>query len=159
MDVQAALDYIVGHKELKNTKIIVLGQSIGGAAAIYVTAKNQGKIDALIVENTFLSIPKLIPSVFPKFPFISYFCHQIWNSEELISGIQLPVLFLSSGKDELVPQAHMRKLYELYSEKQQKVFKTFVDGTHNDIVMQPGYFDKFEDFIKNLKGRGRTLND
>ena len=56
LDAQAALDYVVSHDRLKGGKIIVYGQSIGGAVAIDITARNQGKIDALIIENTFLSM-------------------------------------------------------------------------------------------------------
>ena len=85
--------------------------------------------------------------------------HQKWESELLISGINVPALFLSSGKDEIVPQSNMRSLFDQYSPKQIKIFKTFVNGTHNDIVMQPGYFDEIENFVLNLRGKGRTLAD
>lgn len=41
LDAQAALDYVYGHERLKGGKIIVYGQSIGGAVAIDVTSRNQ----------------------------------------------------------------------------------------------------------------------
>jgi pimeloyl-ACP methyl ester carboxylesterase len=137
LDAQASIDYISNHASLKNTKIVVYGQSLGGAVGIHCTAKNQGKVDALILENTFLSIRKLIPNVFPWLPFISVFCHQKWDSEALIGQIEVPVLFLSGGKDELIPPAHMLGLYEQYSAKQIRTFKSFINGTHNDTVIQP----------------------
>jgi fermentation-respiration switch protein FrsA (DUF1100 family) len=54
LDGQAALDFCRTHPTLKNTKIVIYGQSIGGAVAIYVASRNQ--VDGLILENTFLSI-------------------------------------------------------------------------------------------------------
>lgn len=63
IDAQAGLDYMRQHPDLKNTKFVVYGQSIGGAVSINLVSNNQkqGDIKALILENTFLSIRKLIP--------------------------------------------------------------------------------------------------
>jgi len=62
-DAQTALDYMRAHPDLKNTRFVVYGQSLGGAVSINLVASNQdqGDIKALILENTFLSIRKLIP--------------------------------------------------------------------------------------------------
>lgn len=165
IDAQAALDYIV-NKNMSD-KIIVYGQSIGGAVAIDLTAKNQGKVDLLIVENTFLSLVftinkrKLIPQVLPRIPFIKYLCTQVWNSEATITSIELPILFLSGSRDELVPSSHMRGLHSAANGKQLKEFVSFASGTHNDTCVQPGYFEAIQAFWAKVlaKGRGRTLKD
>lgn len=64
IDAQTGLDYIRQRAELKGTRIVVYGQSIGGAVAIALVAKNlkQGDIAGIILENTFTSIRKLIPT-------------------------------------------------------------------------------------------------
>lgn len=64
IDAQTGLEYIRHRHELRGTKIVIYGQSIGGAVAIGLAAKNQkqGDIAALILENTFTSIRKLIPT-------------------------------------------------------------------------------------------------
>lgn len=63
IDAQTGLDYIRERVETSDTKIVVYGQSLGGAVAINLVAENQdsGDIAGLILENTFLSIRKLIP--------------------------------------------------------------------------------------------------
>lgn len=63
LDAQTALDYIRQRDDLMHTKIVVYGQSLGGAVGIGLVAKNQdkGDIAGLILENTFLSIQKMIP--------------------------------------------------------------------------------------------------
>ncbi|KAL8758451.1 MAG: hypothetical protein Q9184_003926 [Pyrenodesmia sp. 2 TL-2023] len=70
VDAQAALDYIRNQEETRHDKIIVYGESIGGACAIRLVANNQeaGDIAGLILINTFTSMRKLIPRlIFPPF--------------------------------------------------------------------------------------------
>ena len=63
IDAQTGLDWIRNREETKDTKIVVYGQSLGGAVSIKLVAQNQkaGDIAGLILENTFTSIRKLIP--------------------------------------------------------------------------------------------------
>ena len=63
IDAQTALDYIRQQRETQGGKIIVFGQSLGGAVAIQLVAKNQeaGDIIGLVLENTFTSIRDMIP--------------------------------------------------------------------------------------------------
>ena len=63
IDAQTALDYIRQQKETQGGDIMIFGQSLGGAVAIQLVAKNQdsGDVTGLILENTFLSMRKMIP--------------------------------------------------------------------------------------------------
>lgn len=63
VDAQTGLDYVRGREDLNMTKIVVYGQSLGGAISIGLVSRNQdsGDIAGLILENTFLSIKKMIP--------------------------------------------------------------------------------------------------
>lgn len=60
---QTVLDYITSHPTLgpsntnsSGSKIILYGQSLGGAVAIDLAMRNPQCISALIIENSFLSI-------------------------------------------------------------------------------------------------------
>jgi abhydrolase domain-containing protein 13 len=120
IDAQTALDYIRGREDLKDSKIVVYGQSLGGAVAINLVNRNQkqGDIAALMLENTFLSIRSLIPrfvqvpfvdasnssSILPPAKYLAMLCHQVWPSNEVLPRIRdVPVLFLSGLRDEIVP--------------------------------------------------------
>ena len=63
VDAQTAIDYLRERKETRSGKMIIFGQSLGGACAIQLVAKNQeaGDVVGLILENTFTSMRKLIP--------------------------------------------------------------------------------------------------
>ncbi|KAJ3132193.1 hypothetical protein HDU90_007499 [Geranomyces variabilis] len=180
IDAQATLDWILAHPQLKNTKIIVYGQSIGGAVAINLAANNQETIAALIVENTFLTLRKLIPSVMPLIRHAAFLCHQIWDSEAAIATIpRMPILLLSGGRDELIPSQQMltlccaarnarRRKGERKIDGSESTFETdsngvrfvlFPSGTHNETCVQPGYFDAIFAFWSSfvaVDGNGKT---
>ena len=106
IDAQTGLDYIRSRAELRGNKIVVYGQSIGGAVAIDLVSKNQqaGDIAGLILENTFLSIEKMIPAVMPAARYLTPLCHEHWRSEKSLPKItDVPILFLSGLRDEIVP--------------------------------------------------------
>ncbi|KAI1345001.1 alpha/beta-hydrolase [Xylariaceae sp. FL0016] len=106
VDAQTALEYLRKRAETRDHKIIVYGQSLGGAVSIKLVAKNQneGDIVGLILENTFLSMRSLIPSVIPPAKYLAMLCHQVWPSESILPSItEVPILFLSGLQDEIVP--------------------------------------------------------
>ena len=91
----------------------------------------------------------MIPYVLPQIKYLTFLCHQIWPSEKAIQQIvNIPILFLSGLRDELVPPSHMRQLYELAQTRATKQWKVFNNGTHNDTVLQPNYFSTIEKFLK-----------
>ncbi|KAF2014690.1 BEM46 family protein-like protein [Aaosphaeria arxii CBS 175.79] len=149
IDAQTGLDYVKNRTELRRTRIVLYGQSIGGAVAIGLAAKNlqQGVISGIILENTFTSLRKLIPTAFPPAKYLAPLCHQVWPSEDVLPRItKVPVLFLSGLKDEIVPASHMAKLYKV-CRSQIKVWRELPNGTHNDTVAEPGYFTYIMDFL------------
>lgn len=129
VDGQTGLDFLRQLPETKDTKILVYGQSLGGAVAIHLVANNQkeGDIAGLILENTFQSVRKLIPrygftriailpyvymrtaltdvpSIFPAAKYLTRLCHQQWASDEMLPKItDIPIIFLSGLKDEIIP--------------------------------------------------------
>ncbi|GAC98285.1 hypothetical protein PHSY_005878 [Pseudozyma hubeiensis SY62] len=148
IDTQTTLDYIRSHPALSSTILVAYGQSIGGAVAIDLAARNPASVHALILENTFLSIPELIPHVLPPVKAFTFLCREYWNSGIAIGKVspKTPVLFLSGRQDELVPPPHMDSLFERCKSKV-KVKKDFLDGTHNDTCIKQGYFEAVGEFL------------
>jgi len=149
IDAQTGLDYVRERGDLKHTKIVVYGQSLGGAVGIGLVANNerQGDIAGLILENTFLSIQKMIPSVMPAARVLTPLCHQVWPSEKMLPQItRVPILFLSGLRDEIVPPSHMKQLFNICNAKT-KIWRELPYGDHNTTVAEVGYFAFVEDFI------------
>lgn len=106
IDAQTGLDFIRSRSDLNSSNIIIYGQSLGGAVGLDLVSKNKGTgdIKGLILENTFLSIAKMIPNAVPPAKYLTSLCTQYWRSENIIPEItDVPILFLSGLKDEIVP--------------------------------------------------------
>lgn len=149
IDAQAAIDWVWDTlaTPAERENIVVYGQSIGGAVAIHAAASNPTKVRYLMVENTFLSIHRLIPKVAPFLrPFIGL-CHQRWNSADDITRVTQTILFLVGERDELIPPAQMKTLHRLATRSRDRKLVSFPKGTHNDTCVQNGYFDAIRDFL------------
>lgn len=123
---------------------MLYGQSIGGAVSIDLASRNPTKIRALILENTFTSIPRLIPSAMPWLSPFSFLCHQKWDSASKIPLIpsDVAVLLLSGAQDEIIPPSHMVELEKLFrhtpgNENRVGKFVEFESGKHSESVDAP----------------------
>ena len=60
-DAQAAYDFVDSREDLDSSKIVIFGRSLGGAVAIDLASRcdYRDRLLALVVENTFTSIPDL----------------------------------------------------------------------------------------------------
>ncbi|KAI5119770.1 hypothetical protein M0805_009241 [Coniferiporia weirii] len=179
-DSDAALNYILSHPKLSRSPIILYGQSMGGAMAIDLAGRRPDKITALIVENTFTSLRRLIPDIMPCFSFVAPFFQQ-WNSARTVEELPrlVSLLMLSGQRDEVIPPAHMRQLWEAAmrpaapsfpgcrkpkAKRRQKLehdglegeltregrFVELPNGSHNDTWDDPAYWDAIEAFIEGL---------
>jgi len=169
LDAQAALDYVLARPDYVlarpdacPTRIILYGQSIGGAVALDLGARNQSKVHAILLENTFLSLPKLIPHVMPWLGWAGRLCHQVWDSEERVremvdaakqGDVHMPhFLFISGLQDLLVPPAHMKQLHDLAKDakKSTVVLAKCPNGDHVNSIMQPEYFPAIKAFVDTI---------
>lgn len=76
MDSEAALSYLMSRTDIDTNKIVIFGRSLGGAVAIAL-ASNELYLDkafALIVENTFTSIPSMANQLVNGLGKLPYFC-------------------------------------------------------------------------------------
>lgn len=120
IDAQTMLNYVLSDPILKGTPIILYGQSLGGAVAIHLASRNPSKINALILENTFTSLRKVVPHALPFLGPLSFLCHQKWDSVSKLPLIprSTPILMLSGVRDEVVPCEHMKELWEIAARRQ-----------------------------------------
>ncbi|KAJ6577035.1 Alpha/Beta hydrolase protein [Mycena vulgaris] len=153
LDAQAALDHLTADPDLSATPIILHGTSLGGAVAIDLASRNPSAISAIIVENTFESLPRVVRA-WPVIGPFSFLCFQKWNSAAKVPLIPptTPILMLSGTQDEVVPKKHMETLWAIAQKRgggsaQNDRFETFPAGTHADTFTCPGYWDKVGAFL------------
>lgn len=156
IDSQTTLDFACHHPILSPTAKILYGLSLGGGVAIELASRNPDLIHGLAVENTFLSLPKMLPVLMPSLSKLKFLVRDKWRSEVNITKVPptTPILFLSGAQDEIVPPAHMKELYELSKAENpdaQRTFVLFEKGTHNDTWQQPNYRKALRDFIGSIR--------
>lgn len=111
-DIRGAYDYLISQLGIEADKIILYGESLGGAVAINLAS--QKPVKALITEGTFTSVKdmarRLLPFV-PHFLFASRF-----DSLAKISDISCEKLIIHSKDDEIIPFSQGKKLFEAAGE-------------------------------------------
>ncbi|ESK92536.1 bem46 family protein [Moniliophthora roreri MCA 2997] len=168
IDAQTALDFVRSDSRLSRTPIVLYGQSIGGAVAIDLASRNPSKVTALMLENTFMTLPSLVPHVLPVLGPFTFLCHQKWDSASKIHLIphKTPILLLSGAKDQIVPPEHMQGLRDLVSKRGSKDgvrnpeersrWEQFEHGSHNDTTAQRGYWNAIEEFLESLRDKSEV---
>jgi len=151
MDAQSALEYLSQCKEINQDRLFVFGRSLGGAVALGLAAESPQKIKAIILENTFTSIPAIGVMYYP---FVKYFPDWMikdkWNSLDKITKVQIPIAFISGQQDEIVPKVMMEQLYQRATNAAKRVFISIDKGRHLDCWIRPGYFSSFRDFVNDV---------
>ena len=166
LDAEAAFDFIQSHPQNNTDRIFLFGRSLGGAVVFHLAHSiqmNQKKLAGVIVENTFLSISKMVDSVMPFLSPVKRFVLAInWDSERLVPMIKCPVLYLAGDRDEIVPHYHMKELFEL-SGKASKYSTIHIvrGGTHNESWLQGGkkYYEAMSDFMYRVMRDDNTFCD
>lgn len=152
LDAEATLDYIMTRPDLDKTKVVLFGRSLGGAVAVRLASANPHRVAAVVVENTFLSIPHMAATLFSFLPMrmLPLWCYRNqFLSYRHVAQCRMPSLFVSGLSDQLIPPIMMKQLYEL-SPARTKRLAIFPEGTHNDTWQCQGYFAALEQFMKDL---------
>jgi len=157
LDAQAAFEFVDGRDDLDSSKIILFGRSLGGAVAIDMAARSdyRDRIAALIVENTFSSIPDLAKVLFPLqfIRWVPKFCFKNrYESLQKVTSVVCPTLFISGTKDELIPPAMMSDLYTRCSSSLKRLRR--FPGGHNDTWLCKDYSAQLCEFIEGVLTAG-----
>ncbi len=138
-DAQAMYKYLIS-RDYKPENISVYGRSIGGAIALELSIRE--KVKSIVIQSSFTSLKEIAKELFPFIP-NHLVKNDLWNSQEIIKKINIPVLISHGDKDEIVPVSHSYKLYELGNEPKKLII--LKGASHNDIS---SYFT--EEYFKSL---------
>jgi len=143
LDAEAAWNYLTKDKSIPEDKIIIYGESLGSAVAVWLAIKFQP--GAMILESPFTSIVDIGKHYYPYLP-VKLLTRIKYPSDERIKNVQCPVLFVHSLFDDIVPYKIGRQLFSLANEP-----KLFLDitGNHNEGFLQSGelYVNGLDNFL------------
>ncbi|KAJ3428357.1 alpha/beta-hydrolases superfamily protein [Anaeramoeba flamelloides] len=137
---QAALKWLNEEKNIPNSKIILMGHSLGAAVATDLALKNPD-VYGLILLSPFLSCCK-VPNI--KFSLRSIDMFENWKKAP---HVQVKILLIHGEKDEIVKIKHGKKLFKLFPNTVEPLWIKYAG--HNDIEYRFGWelYPKLELFI------------
>jgi uncharacterized protein len=130
--------------------IVLYGESLGCAVAIELARRRP--VQAVILESPFTSTVEMGKLVFPFLP-VQWMVHFKYDNVSKIAGLQMPLLFMHSPQDEIIPYKMGRRLFEVATAD-----KEFVElsGGHNDgFDVSPQYTRSIEHFLDRLRAGGK----
>jgi len=142
-DAVAARAWLARRAGIEPNQIIVFGESIGGAVAVDVAA--HGGARALILENTFTSLPDVAAYHFPWLP--KWLLRTRLDSLSKIGRYHGPLLQSHGDPDSVVPFPLGKRLFE--AANQPKQFLRYPGCDHND-PRPLEYYDALARFVAEL---------
>ncbi len=125
-DIRAAWRYLTEQRGVRAEDIVLFGRSLGGAVTAELAAEVRPR--AVILESTFESATALGKKVLPFMP-VGLLVRHRFDTASKVGRFTAPLLVIHGPRDEIVPYAHGRRLFELAPEP-----KAFLEmnGGHND---------------------------
>ncbi|HAK57005.1 MAG TPA: alpha/beta hydrolase, partial [Acidobacteria bacterium] len=127
-------------------RVVVFGRSIGAAVALDVAVNRP--VGGVVLESPFLSLPELARRHYPLVP--AALVRTQFDNRAKIDRVSARMFVLHGDRDEIVPIAHGRALFDLAPEP--KRFHTIRGAGHNDSYDVGGadYWEAWREFLEGL---------
>jgi len=154
-DGERILDHLLAwRQESSHTgALLVMGRSLGSAAAIDLCWKRQRDFKGLIIESGFGDTLPLIAHMGIAPPEEGLTEADGFGNCQKIAGITLPTLILHGARDQTVPPAQAEKL-QAASGARNKQFLLVPGADHKTVIAQAGplYFQTIKRFVDGITG-------
>lgn len=148
-DAEAAWRYLTEQRHIPFCRIVLFGESLGGAVAAWLAARQ--KPAALVIASGFTSVPDLAQHIYPFLP-VRLLARIRYDTRKYLQSVTAPVLIAHSPEDDIIPFEHGRALFAAAN-----LPKQFLElaGGHNDgfIFMREAWVSVLEDFL------GKRMNE
>lgn len=146
LDAVAAWDFLVKERGVPESRIAVVGRSLGGGVAMELAMRRNVK--ALVLESTFKSVPAMAAELYPIYP-ASMLARIKFDNLSKIGRLKAPCLVIHSFEDEIIPYRHGKELFAACSGAPKSFL--LLTGSHNDcyFVAQGSYLDALKVFLES----------
>jgi fermentation-respiration switch protein FrsA (DUF1100 family) len=151
-DARAARRFLANHAKIKESEIVLIGNSLGGAVAVQLAAEQGPR--ALVLENTFSSLKDVASHHYPALAWLV--SGKRLNSAGQIARYHGPLLQCHGDADRTIPFESGTKLFAAANEPKQ--FVRIRGGDHNDWLSDEYYskLDALLDAINPARQPGPT---
>jgi hypothetical protein len=127
-------------------RIIAYGRSLGGGVATQLALDKP--VDAVILENTFTSIPDMARKMYPGIP-LHLICRDRYDNKKKMAHLTVPLLIAHSPEDTLIPFDMSQELLALAPPN---TLFCELRGNHNEAGWQtaPAYWNELQAFLNRV---------
>jgi uncharacterized protein len=146
-DAVAAVAYVRTRADVDPDRVVVFGQSLGGANAIAVVGSGRASgIRAVAIESAFFSYRTIVRDQLKRVPIISLLRWPLsfiivgngYSPEKVVDMISpVPLLLIHGTADRVIPVEHGRRLFE--SAKEPKELWIVENGRHTEAFSKYGH--------------------
>ena len=151
-DARVAREYLLARPELDPRGLVYYGESLGGAVAAQLAA--EAPPACLVLQSSFTSLLDMARLHYPFLP-ANLLMRSRYDTLESLSQVRAPVFVAHGQRDEIVPVAQARRLYEAAAEP--KRLYLVEQASHNDFIdlAGPAYFQELASFCQAHAGPER----
>ncbi|MDP1679773.1 MAG: alpha/beta hydrolase [Candidatus Nitrotoga sp.] len=143
LDAQAVWHYLTATQGIAPAQIVLFGESLGGAVAAWLAARE--KPGLLALASAFTSVPDVAAEIYPFLP-VRWLARFHYNTLESLQSVTCPVFIAHSLQDEIIPFEHGQQLFQAAPEPKQFLM---LEGGHNTgfVFMQPEWIKSLGAFM------------
>jgi fermentation-respiration switch protein FrsA (DUF1100 family) len=157
LDIDAALQALLERRDVDRRRIVLFGQSLGGALAIHYAAHGvrRGALRAVIADSAFSDyrgiVKEKLAGFFLTWPFQWLPALTVDNDYSPLASVRgvspLPLLLIHGERDTIVPAHHSKLLYEAAAEP--KALWLLPAAGHIQSVRDPALRRRLSEYLKN----------
>lgn len=132
-DARAAARYLAARDDVDARRIAYFGESLGAAVAVALATEAPPAV--LVLRSPFTSLADMRKLHYPLLPF-DFLLLDRYPAIDQIARVTAPVLVIAGERDEVVPPAHSRRLFDAANEP--KRFLLVPTAHHNDPALLSG---------------------
>jgi len=134
---------VFDHVRTRHADVAVMGRSLGSGVAVQLAAERP--VAQLVLVTAFDSLVNLAKEYFRWLP-VGLLMRDRYDSVRRASRVNVPVLVVIAGEDEIVPERRSRALVEAFRPGQAQV--VIVPGVgHNTLDVSPLYLQAVAAFL------------
>jgi hypothetical protein len=139
---------VVSERGLNPSRVIIMGRSLGSAAALEIVTGADGGVSGLIIESGFASALGLIERLGGPLPHTLQGGVSGFDNAVKMEKVQIPTLIIHGEADQIIPVEHGKTLFD-HCRARDKRLVIIPGAGHNDLLLLGAktYFDAIRTFV------------